>query len=187
MRWAGVIFAGLSGCSALFDLSAPVRERDGSIDDASEDAPRSDALPDVMVDGPACPSNYMEIGNRRYRLATNNASWTNAATDCADDGVNTHLAVISNSAELTLVNATYSMENEVWIGLSDLVTDGTFLWVTVEDTMGYPPASGAPWQNLGTDPCVILKVPDGLNTKDCGLNKHYLCECDTYADDPSRY
>jgi len=144
-------------------------------------------MSDVMVDGPACPSNYTELGNRHYRLATNNTGWTAAASDCADDGVNTHLVVISDDAELDLINSTYSTENEVWIGLSDLVTDGTFLWVTVENTMGYPPASGAPWQNLGADPCVLLKVPDGFNTRGCTLNRRSLCECDAYANDVSRY
>lgn len=193
MRWVVLACAALSGCSALFGLEEPLRARDADVDDVLVDAPPDapdalfDGMPDASLDAPGCPMTYAATAGRYYRLSTTQAGWAGAAADCADDSPTSHLVVIGTPAELTLVNNTFSDENEIWIGLSDRITDGTFLWVTTEDTMGYPPASGAPWQNLGTGPCVQHKIPDGFNTRDCGLTRRYLCECDGYPNDPSRY
>lgn len=193
MRWLACLL--LSGCSALFGLDEPTRMRDAGIivgadADASSPDAGADASLDAAIDAPlSCPAGYTMIGNSGtyYRLVTQQAQWEGAVADCADDGASTHLVVAGSLAEVTAIDTAFPGENELWIGLSDLVTNGTFLWVTAEDTMGFPPATGTPWQNQpGADPCVLVK--DGVfETRSCTLTRRYLCECDAYRDDPDRY
>lgn len=186
----------LCGCSAIFDLQKPQRG-DAAVDDAAQRDATVDAGYDAAVDAMpdaafACPATYLPAQGTtsRYRLVTQNASWLAAATDCANDGATTHLAVASSAAELALLDA---MPNAaiVWIGLSDLKLEGTYVAVTAEDTMGYPPASGTPWDvgepnpDAGRD-CVLFDTGE-LLVESCGLNREYFCECDAYANDPTRY
>ncbi len=201
VKGAAAVCAVLCGCSQIFGLEAPQR----AIADAPVDVVPRDG--DVIVDdvpmdiGPdapiACPSQYIALmagATSKYRLGNQNKPWLDAAVDCADDGVNTHLAVLSASTEISTSSL---FSGPRWIGLSDKKIEGTFLAVTAEDTMGYPPATGAPWasdepsaEGIEVD-CVYLEqtASNGLQLKAelCTLNREYICECDAYANDPSRY
>ena len=93
---------------------------------------------------------------------------------------------------------------EYWIGVSDRVVALNWKWVTREPVGNYPPQGGIPW-GLGqptTTPganCVELETGSLDGSANDGLFKNdfcttgstvmlpYICECDRYADDPTRY
>ena len=197
----------LSGCSRLFGLEPPVRgdddddaaigTDDGRLDSMSvSDGALRDAPPDTTALPATCPSTYniVVVNGTKYRLVTANMSWDNAQATClADQPPNssryTHLAVITSSQEVTVVQAV--LNGETFVGLSDRVTEGTYTWVTAETTT-FPPATGAPWgtnepQASAAADCVIEATNGTLKVVDCGNNRDFICECDAYAADPSRY
>ena len=112
--------------------------------------------------------------------------------------VYTHLAVLDDDSERVALLPYREQTAEYWIGLSDLVTTDSWLWVTSQPTI-YPPASGTPpWASglpsgMAGARCVAL---DGDPTANNGLlfndfcpnvREPYICECDGYPDDPTRY
>ena len=194
----------ITGCSRLLGFDE-LAESTPNVGDATFDVARPDD--GFQQDGPpstGCPTDYtLVMGESKYRVVTNIATpWLTANTDCTNDNTSedplgnvstrTHLIVISDEDEMvTIVEQTGTTgEDNMWIGLSDRISEGTFLPVTNEPTDGFPPASGPPWgvgqpanTGIGTDDCVQL-VGNGqtgvLETLDCGDGGNYVCECDAF-------
>jgi hypothetical protein len=146
---------------------------DAGVDDAAP--PGDGAPPDASPVG--CPANYVElagISNRRYRrLAA--ASWTNHRSTCAAEASNVHLAIPDNEAELLAISA-LAGEN-YWIGISDLVEEGTFVTVLGALATYLPWAPGEP-DNAGNQDCVRARVTAPLiETANCGTQAVAICEC----------
>lgn len=197
MRYALAI-ALLTGCSQLLGLDAPElvdasHGDDGHLSDGSSTDGKADgALPAT------CPISYSIVTGlsaSHYRVSMNNATWDAAQAAClADQPLNssrhTHLAVATDDMELSAL--TVASSNDEWLGLSDRITEGTYLWVTDELTL-YPPASGAPWgtnePQVGTTTnCVLLaKTVGQLKVQNCGNQRGFICECDNHAADPTHY
>jgi hypothetical protein len=110
--------------------------------------------------------------------------YTAAKSACEKDGGK--LAVIENDVEaravfdaLRLPSAipSWTPLEGVWIGLTDEVTEGTFLWAT-----GAPPRytnwlPGQPDDFGKGEDCVTITLGDGRwNDADCGRSLPYLCE-----------
>lgn len=163
----------------------------------------ADAAPDAPADAPPiarCPDSYnvtTPSSTSRYRLVTGTpVDWLGAAAACANDQVPgsslyTHLVVFDTDTERADVNAAVPFTSR-WIGASDLVTEGDFRWVTSESTTGYPPPTGAPWQvnqpdNLNGQHCVRMVMDGSIDDATCSDPYAYLCECDGFANDPTRY
>jgi hypothetical protein len=185
----------LAGCS--FD-GQPLGSTDGP---GRADARDGDAMldPDARIDGRhadaagECPAGYDPIGASptRYRIVAATETWDVASMDCNDDDDDalytghTHLAVISSDVErLDISTATTGNR---WVGLTDAVVEGVFLWVTAEPTAGYPIVGmQPPWDagdpdGLAGENCVRFKNSFGFEDKDCAdTNNTYLCECDSY-------
>jgi hypothetical protein len=187
-----------TGCTAIFGLTTPERRDGGAVaDDADVDAgPGSDAT-DGGIDGPldgmpdalVCSAEFVTYGTltSKYFFGSMNKGWALAETDCETRGG--HLVVIGDETERMAIHNV--LGGTFWIGISDLVTDGTFVWVTDESTGGYPPATGTPW---ASDPkttagdCVQMTGAGGTwSNNDCGNSRNYLCECDGYAANPANY
>ena len=190
-----------AGCARLLGLESPElgdagpAAGDGAASGDALDGGVVDGRPDALVTSNACPTSYQIIPfSGTYRFVTASAPWGIAASDCADDAVpnsskHTHLAVITANMEYSALASMVTTDN--WIGLSDLATEGTLIWVTAESTT-YPPASGSPWdinepKNQASVDCVRLAVSGLFSMNDCSNSRRYICECDDYADDPARY
>ena len=119
-------------------------------------------------------AGYLAASNGGYyRLPPNQASWLTGEADCANDVVGaTHLVVLSDAAEVQLAATAPG-----WIGLSDQVTEGTFVTVTNELGDQRPWASGQP-DNTGDEDCTRIQSNGTLDDDQCGNSRFYTCECD---------
>ncbi|HEY5925311.1 MAG TPA: C-type lectin domain-containing protein [Kofleriaceae bacterium] len=190
----------LAACSKFYGLDPPLlmsdapRDDAGDFDDATErDARAIDASADAPTPPANCPPSYtLANGTSRYRLSTTTAEWPEAAQDCRDDSGptgTTHLIVVINDAERMYLRTI--VPGAVWVGLSDLLVEAQFRWNTAEPT-NYPNNGG--W-GLGepsggvVDPdCVAtISATTLLDDVVCSSTLAYVCECDSYPDDPSRY
>ena len=144
------------------------------IDAATTDAP-PDADPFVTTAMQCIAQGYALVAgpNGYYRTVTTNATWLNAQADCKGDVAGaTHLIVLSTTAE-----STYMVTKLGWIGLTDRITEGTFVTVTAETGDQRPFSSGQPDNGGGNENCVQMKA-DGLDDDQCGNGHRYVCECD---------
>lgn len=188
----------LAGCSQLLGLDTPERiDAGGGGDGPHGDAMSADGKPDGAMPG-TCPISYSIVtglSTSHYRVSMNNATWDAAQTAClADQPLNTtrhtHLAVVADDQELAALTA--ATTNDTWLGLSDRITEGTYLWVTDEAT-SYPPASGTPWGTNEPQPgttvnCVLIAKSVGqLKVQQCGNQRSFVCECDNHANDATHY
>jgi hypothetical protein len=163
------------------------------------DAPTAGDAPDAPDAPPvaACPSGYGPInGIGMYRaVEPGNKSWQDAAADCNDDDDTggpysgyTHLVVLGGETErIAITSGTTPISGNTWIGLSDLETEGTYLWVTAEPTGGYPMVGmQPPWDTDdpdnagGNEDCIRFKNSFVLEDKPCTNLESYVCECDAF-------
>ena len=108
-----------------------------------------------------------------YELISTILSWTDAksaAEASVFQGVNGHLVTITSASENAFVEGLVPDNSIVWIGFTDEVTEGTFLWVTGEpviytnwnggepndsgpgedyaEFLADPPFAGSPWNDV---------------------------------------
>jgi hypothetical protein len=201
MRWIIAIVA-FAGCRQILGIHDQVPAHDAAVthdsaDGKDGDAPDGDA-PDAPPDAPvlaACPSNYDVItpSGARHRHVTTAVDWVDAVVDCADDantgGIHTHLAVFANDAERAEIHAL--LPTTLWIGMTDINTEGHWQWVTLQPTGSYPQTTNPPFtpgQPDGQD-CGAMDENGGFEDRECDgtADVPYLCECDTYVNTPSQY
>jgi hypothetical protein len=194
-----VVLLLVGGCRQVFgieDTTTVAIDAEGGGGDA--------ALVDAPADGPpdadpliGCPAEYDLVapGEGRYRHVDVALDWIDAVVDCADDSpssasVHTHLAVFATDAERAEVNAI--LQTTVWLGLTDRRVADQWIWVTQEPTGGYPPLSHPAWAPNEPDregECGAMDENGRLEARRCDGQDDvpFLCECDVYPDDPSRY
>jgi hypothetical protein len=141
-----------------------------------------DAPPLDMKVLPACASDPNYVPNPatqiRYFASAITQPWQAASNDC--DATGAHLVVIDDSAENLYVEALSG--NIFWIGMNDLVTEGTFVWVTgaLVDAGGFTSwRGGQPNNENGTQHCGEMDPNSSVTWNDfvCGVAQRYVCEC----------
>lgn len=142
-----------------------------------------DAAPDSPPDAAACGPGYdlhPEGQLSSYRVGAGMSSWDAAEAACEADGAGAHLVIFDNTPEMN-ANEVLAMafgRVQFWIGITDRVTDMSFVPVTG----GVPPfmpswAANAP-SLLG--PSCLLFDPNARTLQDtvCPTLAYYICECD---------
>ena len=156
------------------------------------DAPGPDAF-----DPRVCPPTYtisLSSTTTRYRLASGGLGWKQAIDACVADQTSpkgfTHLVVFADRQEQTELEA---IVGDVWVGYSDRIVEGAFRATTLEPIGDYVVPNSPAWafgepnqQTTGED-CLEIILEGGLNDNDCANTRMFVCECDAYANDPSRY
>jgi hypothetical protein len=187
-----LIVVALAGCDELFGLdpiSIPI------------DAPAADVLdaaPDAFV--LVCPavatatytqdsvtgSYYLVVNAQRPFIQAAEICAAHRTLDSRSTG-HTHLAVVSNLAELDQLFALSG--DGGWLGLTNLKTPSP-AWVTSEAAQipqsYWSPYNGEP-NNLTFEQCSNFMQEGKLHTNPCTQAHQYVCECDAYANEPSRY
>ncbi|XP_043964857.1 CD209 antigen-like protein B [Gambusia affinis] len=165
----------------------------------------------ITLECSRCLPGWTEHASRCFRLFEEEKKWEEARLDCFKH--NGDLAVIQNAADqalLTNMTAEYaklkraeaaklnltSKFHSAWIGLQDMVTEGTYFWVNGDRIkwdveywrQGEPNNAVANWdvEKAGQD-CVGILPPDKVGTKDwlnswdditCVGRRNYICETD---------
>lgn len=145
------------------ERDAPPGAPDAAPPDAAPPVAPDAAVPDAA---PACAYEY--------RAVTVEATWAAAAADCADDTPGlSHLVVLEDDAENTGVDG-LTGNAPIWVGVTDEVTEGT--WVTVlGGVQTYLPWGGnAP---DGSGDCAERAGNGRWNDLPCASTRRYLCEC----------
>jgi hypothetical protein len=153
----------------------------GAIDD-----PRPDAA--EPIDGPppaACPADYVTIPNasHHYRFINTLAVWETQRVACAADAGG-YLAIPGDAAEVAAIEA-FVANATLWIGISDLETEDTFVDVRGATATFLPFAAGEPDSNPGFGDCLAMSGPAlRFFDDDCqvvplaGALHRAVCECD---------
>jgi hypothetical protein len=178
----------IAGCA--FDRGG-VPARDGEAIDAAGDSEPADAATDAPADAAPdaapCPLGYAPIPGgpapSQYRIATSGKAWRDAELDCEDDGPASHLAILGDDAERDAVRG--AIAGAAWLGVTDIVAEGTWFKVTTGIASYRPWNSGEPNDFFGED-CVELDG-GGFNDENCTANDVYICECDGVAANPIAY
>jgi hypothetical protein len=200
----------LAGCDRLFALQHVSATRDADVDDAfgfdgagtdaALDATRGDAMSDALIPFDAsppgvCPADYGVFGGLVIRLSDTSATWADAMDDCVDDrGTSTsytHLIVFTNDVQRGNIGSITG--NAFWIGYTDRAIEGTYQWVTAQPNM-YPGVGDDPWAgsepsvDSADDNCVVQRGVDDWDNVECTSNQiPFMCQCDAYPPDSSRY
>ena len=166
------------------DLSVPDAREIPDAPPGTPDAPPN--LPDAFV--PLCPSTYTAAGGSHYRWVGIGTNWLAAELDCEDDAGPSdqpaHLAVVDDATERTLlITGTGGSLDNQWIGRTDLASEGTLIYITPQAGVDPSGASG----NSGMKDCVRLGNDGSYDARDCTNTNIYVCECDGFAADPSRF
>ncbi|MFN8395294.1 MAG: lectin-like protein [Bacteroidia bacterium] len=149
---------------------------------------------------PVCPTNtaitgftYLGVyGGHRYYRSTSTMNWDAAKTACLNAGGN--LASISSAGENNFIRNNMGGATNVWIGLNDAVTEGTFTWsdgsplsytnwlAAEPNNVGGPACSGA--GNLSNNDYVVLASSNGRwsDRRGCSAETFIMeLSCVTYA------
>jgi hypothetical protein len=154
----------------------------GASGDAGVDTPVIDGPP---VDGPlaaGCPALYNELPGgspHRYRLLTQNESWQTQRDFCAITSSSAYLAIPDDLPELMALSTLTGGNNPYWIGIHDMVTEGTFVTVRGQPAMFLPWTAGAPDDDPPGEDCVTALAATQLYNDDrCNTKLPAICECE---------
>ena len=144
----------------------------------------TDAEPSADAEPCADYSTWAQLPGR-YRVGPQVLSWSIAEADCESDGG--HLIVIDDAIEN--LEARTQATGEFWIGMTDRITEATYLTV-----LGTPPGfegwPGATPTNTGED-CVSVLINSDWEDRNCTGSiidmKAYVCECDGLPVDPTSF
>jgi hypothetical protein len=150
------------------------------------DTPPNNNDATMMIDAPpaGCPTGYNAIvggqANHLYKLVTAADDWAKQQTGCRMTSASSNLAIPDDITEHTAID-TLAGAGNYWVGISDTVTEGTFLTV-----LGAVP-SHLPWQLPapdngggvgGGEDCVeSLPAVHMFNDRRCMDNLPTVCEC----------
>uniref|UniRef100_A0A4W5NGX1 C-type lectin domain-containing protein n=1 Tax=Hucho hucho TaxID=62062 RepID=A0A4W5NGX1_9TELE len=79
------------------------------------------------IKGRRCPEGWREFEFSCYYITKENKTWTKSSEECQKLGAD--LVIINSKEEKAFINRLYQTKNDVWIGLTDSVTEGTWKWV----------------------------------------------------------
>jgi hypothetical protein len=144
-----------------------------TMDDGGIDGPMDDVPP------AGCPATYMTLagaGSHVYKLTTGSAQWATQRDRCAADG-NAYLAIPDDMMELQAI--TTAAANQAWVGISDIMTEGTFRTVKGATATYLPWAAGEPDDAMGGQDCVsALMTAPNIQTDKCSDTLPAVCECE---------
>ncbi len=134
----------------------------------------------TIPDGLGCPVGYATLSgipNRAYRRIGTASAWQDQVTACQADGANVYLAVPDNATELQAILTLAS--SDVWVGVSDIAVEGSFVTVLGAAATFLPWAAGQPDNSGGGSDCVTaLSASATYDDKRCSNAAIAVCECE---------
>ncbi|MBS1118952.1 MAG: symbB [Deltaproteobacteria bacterium] len=181
VRFGLVTLLAVAGCGRFGFSELSVADAPGP-DDSTDAVNPTDTTPstDAMNPGDAimfsCQGSYaFTVGTSRYRIAGTD-QWLNSEVDCEADGAGHHLAVIDSIAELSALVPLVGV-NRVWVGVTDLITEGMFVRVGGGAASFLPWTAGSPIAN-GPDCVSWDPATNQFRDEACNTAQDRVCECD---------
>ncbi len=131
----------------------------------------------LVDDAPECPDCIeTELDSGIYWICPNPKTYEEAAVHCADHGAG--LVRIDNAAEnLALWGAATAVhEQDWWIGLTDIDSEGTFTWTDGSEPTYTAWHDGEPNDDEGDEDCSALWREPLWNDVSCRARLGVLCE-----------
>ncbi|KAJ8260444.1 hypothetical protein GJAV_G00182220 [Gymnothorax javanicus] len=126
-----------------------------------------------------CPQGWQLFHSKCYFFSTESKSWAESRIDCIKRGAD--LVIIESKEEQDFIS-TNSKYYDHWIGLSDTVTEGTWLWVDGSPLQGGFWVRGEPndqFHYRGTDCVVTAQREKAWIDTHCKRFSRFICETDT--------
>ncbi|XP_054595334.1 asialoglycoprotein receptor 1-like [Nothobranchius furzeri] len=79
------------------------------------------------VRGMLCPKKWTKFKTSCYFVSTERRNWTESRHACVDEGAD--LMIIDSHEEQVFVNRLLHKDQNAWIGLTDSVEDGVWMWL----------------------------------------------------------
>uniref|UniRef100_A0A8C6KHC6 C-type lectin domain-containing protein n=1 Tax=Nothobranchius furzeri TaxID=105023 RepID=A0A8C6KHC6_NOTFU len=77
--------------------------------------------------GMLCPKKWTKFKTSCYFVSTERRNWTESRHACVDEGAD--LMIIDSHEEQVFVNRLLHKDQNAWIGLTDSVEDGVWMWL----------------------------------------------------------
>ena len=131
-----------------------------------------------------CPQSYSYVSGGCYKIPVSTSyTWFDAAIACQQQGA--HLATLGSIEEsrwvyeyFSALGRTTSSSNSIWIGLSDIATDGDYEWLDHSSAQFRYWSDAQPDTQLGAANCVMMQ--QGLYglwvSANCGGGNQALCK-----------
>ena len=121
----------------------------------------------------ACADGYTEVGSKCFSAIAGPANYLDAITACCSEGGT--LATIESQAEQDAVYA-LTGDTGAWIGLTDFMAEGTFVWVdgTALSYTNWRP--NQPNNGGDTQHCTWIRPDGGWDDVICTKEQAYVCQ-----------
>uniref|UniRef100_A0A3P8RUF9 C-type lectin domain-containing protein n=1 Tax=Amphiprion percula TaxID=161767 RepID=A0A3P8RUF9_AMPPE len=122
---------------------------------------------------PTCPAGWKMFSCTCYLLSQASDSWTNGREDCKRQGAD--LVVINSAEEQTFLSM--FAKKQTWIGLNDIQTEGTWMWVDGTPlTLSYWDTDEP--NNGGEEDCAQIRTAHNTLWDDvpCTSSLQWICE-----------
>jgi hypothetical protein len=134
----------------------------------------------TVPDGFGCPVGYATLTgvlDRAYRRIGTSTSWESQVAACRADGANVYLAIPGDATELQAILTLAS--SDVWVGISDIATEGSFVTVLEGVPAILPWAPMQPDNSGGGSNCVLaLSASATYDDRRCITAAIAVCECE---------
>ncbi|KAM6952105.1 CD209 antigen-like protein D [Lycodopsis pacificus] len=132
----------------------------------------------VQVRNMPCKTGWRQFSDNCYILSSVKKNWTASRDACNAEGAD--LVVINSRAEQAFVNRLLTSSLNAWIGLTDSVTEGTWMWVDGTPLNTTYWQAGQPNSYGGNQDCgEITQSSSGVgewNDDGCHSDQIFICE-----------
>nr|XP_034333174.1 galactose-specific lectin nattectin [Crassostrea gigas] len=133
------------------------------------------------VNSQGCRDGWLHHGNSCYAfIDAEPDGWIEAMFYCSSVGAK--LVEIETESENNFLKRhlqTTGATKNYWIGLSDAIKEGKFVWQTTQDNVDYTDwAPGEPNDDHHTEDCAELFQPFSFHWNDapCSVKSNFICE-----------
>ncbi|XP_051814605.1 CD209 antigen-like protein C [Acanthochromis polyacanthus] len=138
-----------------------------------------DRLQTLSKQKKTCPAGWKMFSCSCYLLSNESGSWNKSREDCRSKGAD---LVVINSAEEQTFLSTFT-NKPTWIGLNDIQTEGTWMWVDGTPlTQSYwstnQPDNGGGSDQWGEEDCATIRNSENTlwNDLPCTSYLQWICE-----------
>ncbi|CAJ1059157.1 CD209 antigen-like protein E [Xyrichtys novacula] len=123
---------------------------------------------------PCREGGWKKFGTSCYYASSTKKNWWSSRTDCTSKGAD--LVIINSEEEKVFVSELVTPGANTWIGLTDDVTEGTWMWVDGTPATTTYWEDGQPNSMGGNQDCGEMVQRGEWNDDKCTVENIYICE-----------